>query len=324
MIIKQIDPKSTTNKLLAAGVKAEKQMAFYLKRAYESSEEFCVINDLRLQMNDDIAQIDHLILHKYGFVIVESKSVSSKVSINEHDEWARHYGSKMTGMPSPVNQAKRQADFLKNFLMSAPVELLKKRKMFKVSFADFKYDTLVAVSDEGIIERHSKSNGDGIHKADQITSVIDLLHSSYLNKMLSLSLKVNYEYGPETRQRIWEYLLKSHTPKGNSLPENEVSEPKREEEKSPEASELTSKEEPKEQVSEVLEQLCSKCSSNDVNVAYGKFGYYFKCSSCDGNTAIKKTCKTKECKPKVRKEKLNFYKECSVCESSELFFVNKK
>jgi len=217
MILKEIDPKQTTSKFLIAGVNAEKQMAFYLKRAYEKSEDIFVINDIRLQMNDDIAQIDHLVVHKFGFIIIESKSVSAKVSINEHDEWVRHYGKTATGMPSPVNQAKRQADFLKNFLMSSPVEIIKKRKLFPLSFTNFEYDTLVAISDKGIVERHTQANCENIYKADQITTVIDKQYADFGTVSWNPLAKIQHEFCVESLQRLKRFLLNSHRPTKSSV-----------------------------------------------------------------------------------------------------------
>lgn len=107
-------------------------MAFYLKRSFQNSKGIFVLNDIRLVMNDDVAQIDHLIIHEYGIIIIESKSVTSKISINEYGEWTRHYPKFSRGMPSPINQAIRQADFLQNFLMARSELLLKKAKFFSV------------------------------------------------------------------------------------------------------------------------------------------------------------------------------------------------
>ncbi len=61
MILKETDEKELLNKFQEYGYNAEKQMAFYLKRAFQENNDIFVINDLRLEMNDDVAQIDHLI-----------------------------------------------------------------------------------------------------------------------------------------------------------------------------------------------------------------------------------------------------------------------
>ena len=157
MILKEIDEKIITKDFEKYGHEAEKQMSFYLKRAFQNDKEIHVINDLRLKMNDDVAQIDHLIFHRYGFIIVESKSVTSKISINEFGEWTRHYPKFSRGMPSPINQAKTQLDFLRTYLTARSDYLLKKRLLIKFTFKDFKFDLLIAISDSGIINRDKSS-----------------------------------------------------------------------------------------------------------------------------------------------------------------------
>jgi hypothetical protein len=79
MICKERDKGKhpTHDKLSEAEARAEKQMAFYLKRAFRDDSEAWVFNDLRYQADDDdAAQIDHLVLHRSGFILVESKSVT--------------------------------------------------------------------------------------------------------------------------------------------------------------------------------------------------------------------------------------------------------
>ena len=68
---------------------------------------------------------------------------------------------------------------------------------------------------------------------------------------------------------------------------------------------------------------CSKCQSLNVEMQYG-YGYYFKCLSCDGNTALKLKCKDSKCKPKIQKRKLVFHQVCDVCGEKKLFFTNKE
>ncbi len=68
---------------------------------------------------------------------------------------------------------------------------------------------------------------------------------------------------------------------------------------------------------------CRHCGGLDLNILHGKFGYYFKCSGCDGNTPIKISCGHSGHKERLRKDSLNFYRECSDCGTSGLFFTNK-
>ncbi|WDP92370.1 MAG: NERD domain-containing protein [Desulfobacter sp.] len=320
MILKGIDDKTNLTKIQKYGHDAEKQMAFYLKRAFQDNSDIVVINDLRIQMGDDFAQMDHLIIHRFGFTVVESKSVTSKISINEHGEWIRHYRSSSKGMPSPVNQAKRQIDLLQKFLTTNCEHLLRKILISKTTLADFKYDVLVAISDTGIIKRGKNTSIAEVCKADQITEKIEGLIDGYAKTNDKLfSLKMNSHFRESTIQRISDTLVKAHK---SSARADEYQEP-------PELNndEDLTKWAPKAPVDESdssEEKKCSKCNSVNISILYGRYGYYFKCRDCDGNTAIKLKCKNDSCKVRIRKAKLKFYKECSTCETSEFYFENEK
>ncbi len=70
------------------------------------------------------------------------------------------------------------------------------------------------------------------------------------------------------------------------------------------------------------ERQCRHCSSESINVAYGRYGYYLKSSDCDGNTRIDFTCPACGTKARIRKQKERFFRECKECGFSELFHLN--
>ena len=150
MIIKEVDEIETNDKFLKAGLNAEKQMAYYLQREFRDDKKVLVLNGIRLESDGDSAQIDHLIIHRYGMVIVESKSVYGAVEINEHGEWHR-VGSEI-GMASPIEQAKRQATFLKKYLGKSklkPAQGIIESLFHDATYEDVHVDVLVAISDTG-------------------------------------------------------------------------------------------------------------------------------------------------------------------------------
>lgn len=63
MIVKELDWFISQDRFAKAGREAEEQMSFYLRRAFADNQNIYVLNDLRLEYEDDAAQIDHLILH---------------------------------------------------------------------------------------------------------------------------------------------------------------------------------------------------------------------------------------------------------------------
>lgn len=68
--------------------------------------------------------------------------------------------------------------------------------------------------------------------------------------------------------------------------------------------------------------LCRNCKSAKLKILYGKYGYYFKCGDCDGNTPIKITCGVDGHSERIRKEGNQFFRECPDCKSSRLYFTN--
>ncbi|MEM1422937.1 MAG: nuclease-related domain-containing protein, partial [Planctomycetota bacterium] len=142
MIVKNYETpgKAPKDARRTAGHDAEQQMAHYLAREFESASDVAVLHGLRLV--DDtrtdvgggpmVAQIDHLVLHRCGALIVESKSCAGSVKIagssSGRDEWTimTRREKRWRGMPSPIQQANRQAQVLRRVLQGRRDEVLGK------------------------------------------------------------------------------------------------------------------------------------------------------------------------------------------------------
>ena len=90
MIVKPYEQTATPSGMRQqAGNATERQMAHYLHRAFKDDPDAHVLNDLRLedieQPEQDgtvgVCQVDHLIIHRWGMFIVESKSVAEAVQV---------------------------------------------------------------------------------------------------------------------------------------------------------------------------------------------------------------------------------------------------
>ncbi len=172
MILKEKQLKNLTDPKAKAGEDAEKQMAFYLSRAFSNQEDLYVINDLRVIHKNDAAQIDHLVITQYGLFIIESKSVYGKITVNANKEWSRTFNKFPSGMASPVLQADAQGKIIKNILKENADQLLGKLLGLQKGFGSCPVFVYVAISDAGIIER--KADIPELKKADQITQEIEL------------------------------------------------------------------------------------------------------------------------------------------------------
>lgn len=342
MIAKDHVAPATQDRFQRAGDEAERQMAFYLKRAFADDPGVHVFHNLRLEVGSDAAQIDHLILHRGGAVIIESKSVTSSVRINERDEWTREWNGRSTGMPSPVLQARRQGDFLRNVLQNRREDLLG-RAMFGLvqkGFGAFMIDVVVAISDQGVIQHRGQLPE--VRKADQVPDRVRELVREHLALAHPLSKDPrSKDWGvtlkAEEFTRTSAFLRASHRERGAAEP---ASLPSDLEQKAGGRHQPTERRTPSTaylavgpvsvSIAAVSEHppaptsafSCQKCKSPKVEITYGKYGYYFKCLDCEENTRIEVKCEQCQGKARTRKERQNFYAECAPCGTSRLYFIN--
>jgi transcription elongation factor Elf1 len=299
MIIKEKDLQNVKSATAVAGQKQEQNVAFFLRREFKDHPQVFVINDYKFSFNDETAQIDHLIVYPYGLLLIESKSISGEVKVNELGEWTRSSNSKWFGMPSPIKQAELQQKLLKELLHHHRAEILGKLLGFKQqSFSMRSWNVLCAVSSNSIIDRKSipKDISNVVVKSEfiieQVNKVMNI--QSGFKKALDFS-DIRPEFNDDELKSITTFLIK-----------NSSSEANKEKKKESKAVQKIQKE-------SILK--CKKC--NDVSnftAEYGRYGYFINCKICDTNTSMKIPCS--ECKSKntkVSKNKETYTLNCSDC-----------
>lgn len=314
MIVKTRDTTPVTNKFEQAGAAAEEQMAFYLRRAFADAEDIFVFNDLRLVDGEEPAQIDHLVLHPFGVCIIESKSICGEVEVNEHDEWIRKWGRQRSGMPSPIQQAKRQGELLQKILNDNREALRDKRLlgMVQAGFAHCPVKHIVAISDRGIIAR-KRTDPEELKKADQVCDCIKEEIARHCNGA-SLFKPMDGDYGlwklnADELARARDFLLARHTPCSKSRPAEPASPAP-----VPAVARPTA-------VSDG--PACKHCGRRQLHATHGRYGYYFKCHACEKNTPMDFTCSGCGKKGRIRKQALQFFRTCKACGHEELVWENK-
>lgn len=188
MIDKDLEPLVNAeflNKDQKKGYESERQMAFYLKRKFFDNQEIHILNNLHIKTVDGKGyfQIDHLVVTKYCFVIVESKTCTSQLKFDQHLQWScfRQTEKKWVGMKSPMKQAERQGDALRKVLQEKRLELRQKFLHMQGGFLNLPIYTLVAISDSGIIDYCSENEDycKNVLKADLIPNRILEIYDSY-------------------------------------------------------------------------------------------------------------------------------------------------
>lgn len=333
MIVKELDPATAADPLARAGRRAEEQMTFYLRRAFADAPDLRVFNGVRLEREDDSTQIDHLILHRWGIVIVESKSVTSRVEINERGEWTREWNGRPKGMASPVLQASRQGDFLRHSLEDAAERMLTRiLGLVQASFTKMPIDVLVAISDDGIIQQPKDGVQEAVCKADQVPDRVRALVDGHKRaaSLFRFNTKGGYQLSEAEVVRIAEFLMAEHKPLTRhkaltvsaglalGMASSCATEPRR----AAVAPALAKGPQRTTKPPDVPVQGCRDCQGTSVIIEYGRYGYYFKCGACDANTSIKATCSGCGGKARIRKSGPQFFAECEGCRRSDLFHTN--
>lgn len=340
MILKDKAATEPKDKFQASGDAAEREMAFYLKRYFADDPEVFVLHDIRIEFNDDVAQMDHLIIHPAGMTIVETKSVAGKVQMKEDGQWLRWYNDRSSGMASPLIQAKLQMELLRKFLRSntRQPEVIDR---LPINF-------LVAISSQGVYIPPKSNPPPEVCKTDLVG---EKLRSKIQDALPWFSVG--------HRKLLADFLVRSHTPRVAPAPQP-VSVPAVVAAPEPVAQEAYAayQAEPVkvkttpatrtapahleyigdqlkaagflrslaggDNLRKVYATYCKKCASQNLEFRYGKYGYYLKCLDCEENTAVKLDCRLCRRQTKLRKDGDLLFVECASCKLSEVLHRNDR
>lgn len=334
MIVKDKLQKAAVGVRQQAGNQQEQDVAFYFRRAFKDEDRVRVFHDLQLCYDSEYAQIDHLIVYTFGFIVIESKSIKGEVRVNAQAEWSRSYRQQWQGMPSPIKQAELQLRVLQDVLTNNDSKMLGKiLGLVQQGLGGRKYHVLCAISSDAIINR-SKAPKEVAVKLVKTEFIADALKDLMrLPRILPTALRVfdsRPAFNAEELDSICSFLLTEHL---KLKPEEQdlVRVVKRQPTSSSSADVETLSvwqvaEKPKVVVTEpvktatsdaatLVNGLCKHCQSWDqLSVHAGRYGYYLKCHVCQKNTALKQPCT--QChsqQTKVRKESDKYQVQCESC-----------
>lgn len=189
------------------GIEGERDAAFYIDSYLKDSPNKAVIHDLRLEVDGEVAQIDHLFFNRLlHFVLIETKCFNGNVVINEHGEFSVTYANGRTfGIPSPIEQSKRHERVLSKLVDSLGIS---GRLGVKPSFHH-----VVLLHPKAIIQRPDKRSFDtrNVIKADALPA----WHSHWAENVLGIAETFTGLLSIRSSDTIKEWaeqLVKRHRP----------------------------------------------------------------------------------------------------------------
>ncbi len=307
MILKDKTLQNAVSPTAKAGQKQEQDVAFFLRRAFKGHKQVYVINDFKFTHNDETAQIDHLIVYTYGFVLIESKSIKGDVKVNDLGEWTRSLNSKWAGMASPIKQVELQQKLLREMLHANRESILGKLLGIKQqSFGMRCWDNVCAVSSSAVIDRESMPN-DVSKQLVKSEFLVDKLSEIMKLKTYSITKLNPFDTRPDFNddelKSITSFLMAQLGDKGivGTVVKQEVA-------PTPIKVEASA---------DIILQCKSCGEKSDYSTQHGRYGYFIKCNKCETNTSMKIPCISCTSKQtKVYKKKKTYTLNCSDCEQS--------
>lgn len=200
---------------LKEGIRGERDAAHYLNNHFSSDDNLAVIHDLRLLVNGEVAQIDHLLISRgFVFYLLETKQYNGDLHINEFGEFSVSYGKgKPWGIPSPLEQSRRHQNVLVKILDELGIGgRFQKQPHFR---------HVVLVNPKAHIHRPSADAFDSsnVIKADQFASWREKYVHGELSVLKTLGLIANLR-GTHTVKEWAQSLCEQHRPLDlSALPE---------------------------------------------------------------------------------------------------------
>ena len=326
-------------------------MAHYLHRRFANDRQVHVLHGLRLEDREQreqdgspgACQIDHLIVHRWGMFIVESKSATEEVRIRPDgsggDEWSRVYLGREKGMPSPIRQAQRQAEFLRTILRRNRDELLGRmpfgqRTLARVlngtdrrGFGAVPIQLIIAISDQGRIRRldgwkeRRKPFRMFVSKADEVPDKINTERERHRKGASLLRVQLPNEYGLWSMQeseaeQVAEFLAERHVDRSRTAPARPIR-------AVPDAPSS-----PRDIAADAhaTRVACKHCGATDLHVGF-HYGYYWRCGECGGTMNMPTVCSSRGTKGRrgkgvrVRKDGKYYFRNCETCGRSETIWI---
>jgi len=171
------------------------------------------MHDLRFVVESDTAQIDHLIINRMGLVyLIETKSYSGNLQINDYGEFTVDYDGERFGIPSPIEQSKRHERILMKLMQ---------RLGLGGRIGELEYNHVVLLHPKATIKRPDSKLFDSsmVIKADQFPS----WHDSFIQETIGLGALLKGMVNMRSLDTIKEWgekLMRHHRPADlTSLPD---------------------------------------------------------------------------------------------------------
>ncbi len=140
--------KTFDNSLARHDYEHAAQLAFrQLERSLVDLPDLRVFSGLRLVQGQYTFTLDHLILHRHGFIVIENLAMMLELSVSSLGEWTHLYCDAPLRIPSPHTQLERKLKRLHSFL-EPHASVLRRDNAQQFYFYPLSYHKIVVLADD--------------------------------------------------------------------------------------------------------------------------------------------------------------------------------
>lgn len=153
MILKEVSQGDGHEAHNPRGCTQEHMVADQLAQAFADDPRVLVFNDISLAHRARRTRIDHLVVHPFGAIIIESRRLHGEVWVDRCGNWSRCARGRWVGIPSPLHHAQVQQDILRDLLAAHWQGSTGRNEDLPCQAVGGEWKTLCALPDRAMVHR---------------------------------------------------------------------------------------------------------------------------------------------------------------------------
>jgi Nuclease-related domain len=185
-----------------------------LERSLMDLSDLRVFNGLRLVQGQHAFTLDHLVLHRHGFIVIENAVMMLELNVNVMGEWTHIYCDAPLRIPSPLLQVERKLKRLHSVLEPhAPV--LRRENTQQFYFYPLTYHKVVVLADDVKLQAPREMSLPDLVKVNQLPRKLQAIAAESRRKAkATLGYKAKgLELSESELYKISAFLRSKHEPK---------------------------------------------------------------------------------------------------------------
>ena len=176
---------------------------------------FLILSDLFLRHGENEAWLDHLLIHRYGFTLIESRTLSVPCTRTFEERWLQKREDGLYEVPSPVERVKQNARFVVGLLRDEHGHLLEDDRESNV-ISKLSMDIYVSIALQGDLVTEDVGFSSLIVNVQELGGLVNAKHTERYFTERGRLPKEHVQPPPtldaDERLELGEVLLRQHQP----------------------------------------------------------------------------------------------------------------